>query len=77
MRVEVRFHAELLRVAPDGLARASVALADGARVSELLAAYPVLAGRRIVVGVNGELARPETELHDGDSVDLLTPMSGG
>ena len=77
MRVEVRLHAELLRYAPDGVGRSSLTLRDGAPVSELLASFAALAERRVVVGVNGELAKPETELREGDVVDLLTPMSGG
>jgi sulfur carrier protein ThiS len=77
MRVAVRFHAELVRYAPDGAARTVASLPHRARVADLLAAYPALAQRRLVVGVNGELATPETELREGDRVDLLTPMSGG
>jgi len=77
IRVAVRFHAELARFAPHGSQRASAELPDGARAADLVARYPALAQRRIVIGVNGELATAETVLHDGDSVDLLTPMSGG
>jgi molybdopterin converting factor small subunit len=77
IRVDVRFHAELARFAPHGSQQASAELPDCARVADLLARYPALEQRRIVIGVNGELATTETELHDGDAVDLLTPMSGG
>jgi molybdopterin converting factor small subunit len=77
IQVLVRFHAELARFAPDAGRQARLSLAAGATVGELVAAYPALGQRRIVVGLNGELASPETVLHDGDRVDLLTPMSGG
>jgi len=77
IRVAVRFHAELQRFAPNGSASLEAALPPGSRVEDLLARYPPLATRRIVIGLNGELAQPTAELHDGDHVDLLTAMSGG
>jgi molybdopterin converting factor small subunit len=46
-------------------------------VADLLERYPPLSQRRIVIGLNGELANRDTELHDGDHIDLLTAMSGG
>jgi molybdopterin converting factor small subunit len=42
----------------------------------MLARFEALRQRRIVVGLNGRLATPEVELHDGDQLDLLTSMSG-
>jgi molybdopterin converting factor small subunit len=77
MRVAVRFHAELARFAPEGAARTFASLSEASRVTDLLAMYPALAQRRIVIGVNGQLASADAELHDGDAVDLLTQMSGG
>ena len=73
----MRFHAELARYAPDSRGQVDESLPSGARVQDLLARYPPLAKRRIVVGVNGQLAAPDAELHDGDHIDLLTAMSGG
>ena len=77
IHVAVRFHAELARFAPGGAALLDQALPSGARVQDLLARYPPLTQRRVVIGLNGELATPQAELHDGDHVDLLTAMSGG
>jgi molybdopterin converting factor small subunit len=77
IHVEVRFHAELTRFAPGGQAQVHAALPSGARVQDLLARYPPLDQRRLVVGLNGELAKGDAELHDGDRVDLLTAMAGG
>ena len=39
--------------------------------------WEVEARQRIIVGVNGEAARPEQELIEGARIDLLTPMAGG
>lgn len=64
---------------------------EGATVAELLVelerAHPGLDGwilderdvlrRHINVFVNGELGGPETQLADGDRVDILPAISGG
>ena len=47
--------------------------------SELATEFPSLAGfqRSILVMVNHEYATKETELHDGDEVAFIPPVSGG
>ena len=77
IQVRVHFHAELTRYAPDQARQHFAALAPGSLVRDLLRQYPPLEVQRVVVGLNGVLATPEAELHDGDRVDLLTPMAGG
>jgi sulfur carrier protein ThiS len=76
--VNVTFFADLRRFLPrgaDGPQRYS--LADGATIADLLAALGLEYPAELTVAVDGELAGPETPLHDGADVMLLTPMEGG
>jgi molybdopterin converting factor small subunit len=77
IHVGVHFHAELTRFAPQQARQVRASLAAGSLVRDLLRAFKPLDQQRVVVGLNGELATLESELHDGDRVDLLTPMAGG
>lgn len=78
MKVDVHLHADLARLAPDASrGRISVDLPSAADVSVLLRALGVPEKRRIIVGVNDALAQADSELHDGDRVDVMTPMAGG
>jgi molybdopterin converting factor small subunit len=52
-------------------------LADAARVSDLFAALEIDRPSDAIVGVNGQLASPDSQLADGDEVTLVSPMSGG
>jgi sulfur carrier protein ThiS len=77
MRVEVHFHAELARLAPERRGVLTLDLPAGALVSDLLKQLPLDPERRIIVGLNGEAVQLEHELVDGARIDLLTPMAGG
>src|SRR6516225_3440441 len=77
MRVEVHLHAELARLAPEQRGVVTLDMPEGGRVADLLERLSIPAGRRIIIGLNGETAQPEQELVEGARVDLLTPMAGG
>lgn len=59
----------------------TIALSEGATVAGLLTAIartaPNASLRGIAVGVNSEYATSVTQLHEGDDVALLPPVSGG
>jgi len=77
MQVEVHLHAELARLAPEQRGVLKLDVPSGTRVADVLRRFALGKERRIIVGVNGEAARPEQELIDGARIDLLTPMAGG
>ena len=60
-----------------------VELPDGATVADLLDSLRVddsselLVWKSIAVSVNQQFAAANSELHDGDEVGLLPPVSGG
>ena len=66
-----------------GSGEISVELAEGSRVADLkdllAAEHPELERHwpRLAVAVDGELARPDTEIPEGAEVALLPPVSGG
>ena len=66
-----------------GRAEERVALEDGATVGvlweKLVARYARLSGYsgRLLYAVNQEFSTLETELHDGDEVAFIPPVSGG
>jgi sulfur carrier protein ThiS len=78
VHIEVHVHAGLLRFVPD-MTRGVVIqeFADGARVADVLASFGFPADRQIIVGVDGETARPDDLLRDGARVDLVPPIAGG
>jgi sulfur carrier protein ThiS len=77
MQVMVHLHAELVRLAPEHRGVLTMDLPDGALVADLLQQLSLESPERIIVGLNGEAARPDQELVDGARIDLLTPMAGG
>ena len=78
VRVEVHLHAELARLAPEARGVVSIEVPEGARVVDVLQRFALDRVRQpIIVGVNGESARPEQVLFEGARVDVLTPMAGG
>ena len=77
MRVEVHLHAKLARQAPEQVGALRLDMPVGARVGDVLDHFALGRERRIIVGVNGELATLEQELVEGARIDLLTPMAGG
>jgi sulfur carrier protein ThiS len=78
VHIEVHVHAGLLRFVPD-LTRGVVSreFPDGARVADVLASFGFPANRQIIVGVDGQSARPDDVLRDGARLDLVPPIAGG
>jgi sulfur carrier protein ThiS len=77
MQVQVNTFANLRDYAPGGRGRADLALPDGSRVADLLAALRLPPAVQAVVLVNGRPADDATPLCDGDEVTLFPPMEGG
>jgi molybdopterin synthase catalytic subunit len=76
MKVTVRLFAQLRERA--GRRELELDLPDGARVADALAALDDLAaGLPVVLAVNREYAGEADELHAGDELALIPPVSGG
>jgi molybdopterin converting factor subunit 1 len=81
MLVTVRYFAGHRDIA--GRSEERLELRQGATVASLwellVARYPRLAGYsgRLLYAVNQEFATLETELHEGDEVAFIPPVSGG
>ncbi|MBV9577825.1 MAG: MoaD/ThiS family protein [Chloroflexi bacterium] len=79
IRVEVHLHAGLVRYAPDASGRSTYQreFPDGARISDVVASFNLPVEGRIIIGLDGEAATPETALHEGARIDLVPPIAGG
>ncbi len=83
MRVTVRRHDsswEGMSGGPPGRwsgGRLEVDLPEGTTVADLIRLVRVDARLVALVAVNGRSAEPATALADGDSVDLVPPITGG
>lgn len=81
MQVTVRYFAGHRDIT--GRQQETLELPDGATVGtlwdELTARYPRLEPyrRRLLFAVNEEYGTPETELHSGDEIAFIPPVSGG
>jgi molybdopterin converting factor subunit 1 len=76
MHVRIRLFAGLRERA--GASEIELELPDGARVSDALDRMRSLTdGVRVVMAVNQEYASGEAELHAGDELALIPPVSGG
>jgi MoaE-MoaD fusion protein len=76
MHVRVRLFAMLRERA--GAEELGLELPDGARVQDALDRVESLThGIRVVMAVNQEYADPDDELHAGDELALIPPVSGG
>jgi len=74
----VALHADLRKYLPPGASGpVGVQLRGGATVADLLRALHIPEGETVTVGVNGELAGPETALASKDDVTMFSPMEGG
>jgi sulfur carrier protein ThiS len=76
--VTVTLFADLRRFLPpgvDGPHRRTVPA--GSTVRDLVAAIGIPADYELTVGLDGELASPDSLLRDGADVMLLSPMEGG
>jgi sulfur carrier protein ThiS len=78
MTVLVTFFADLRRYLPKGAdGPQKYVVPDGATVADLLKTIGVETALDITIAVDGDLADPETTLHEGADVMLLSPMEGG
>lgn len=81
MQIQVRYFAGHRDIT--GCTQEQVELAPGATVAtlweQLIARYPRLAPYRgrLLYAVNQDYGTPETELHDGDEIAFIPPVSGG
>ena len=81
MRVTVRLFARLRDIA--GTAEMQRDVEPGATIgavwNELAGEFPELAGyrRSISTALNADYARMDAEVHDGDEIGFLPPVSGG
>jgi molybdopterin converting factor subunit 1 len=81
MRVTVRLFARLRDIA--GTAEMPRDVEPGATIGavwqQLAGEFPALAdyGRSISTALNADYARMDAELHDGDEIGFLPPVSGG
>ena len=77
--VHVRLFASYREAA--GTNRLDTPLRSGARARDLIEllakTIPALARAPGLVAVNHSYVNPDTELHDGDEVALIPPVSGG
>ncbi len=70
--------ADLRRYLPRGAdGPQHLALVPGSTVADLLDAIGIPRDAELTAGVDGELARLDTVLHDGADVILISPMEGG
>lgn len=60
---------------PGSASRTEMDLADGTKAGELINQLNL--GQLAIVAINGEIADRDTELHEGDRIELLAPIAGG
>lgn len=81
MQIQVRYFAGHRDIT--GSSQEQLELEPGATVATLwellIARYPRLAPYRgrLLYAVNQDYGTPETELHDGDEIAFIPPVSGG
>jgi sulfur carrier protein ThiS len=77
MRIRVVPYAELRRLLPKGDDALWLDLPDGATVGDALRTLQIVTEERLIVGLDGAYATPETPLHADAELTLVTPMMGG
>ena len=78
MRVKLIPYAELRRqVLPQGGDARWIEVPDGSTVADVLHALNLKTEDRLIVGLDGVYATPDTPLHDNATLTLVTPMQGG
>lgn len=79
MTITVHLHSKLMVETAEGLARRlDVVLVEGSTVTELIAQLKIsIEPEMLLIGINGNVAKLEDKLHEGDHVHLMLPVSGG
>ena len=75
MRITVKYFGYLVDYG--GGREVVVEAPEGARVRDVVRLPPDVSLEDLVILVNGRPARPDTILHDGDTVSVLPHISGG
>jgi len=75
--IYLTLHGDVRRFRPKDAPDRAPCTVPGGTVADLLALLPLRPGEQVIVAVNGEVATPQTVLHEGDEVLLSTPMEGG
>jgi sulfur carrier protein ThiS len=78
MRVRIIPYAELRRqLLPRGQDTLWLDVPDGTTVGDLVRQLDVKVTDRLIVGLDGSYAPPNTPLHENAELTLVTPMEGG
>lgn len=77
MQVRVVPYAELRRLLPGADDVLWLEMPEGATVGDALRQLNVVTEERLIIGLDGEYATPETRLHAGAELTLITAMMGG
>jgi molybdopterin converting factor small subunit len=77
MRIEVELIAFIQKYAPDGKSVFDMDLPEGATVTTVVKKLGIPNTEPRLTLINGGHTTDDTELHDGDTLVLLTPVEGG
>ncbi len=77
MKIEVELIAFIQKYAPDGKSVFDMDLENGATVSTVVKKLAIPDTEPRISLINGGHTTDDTELHDGDTLVLLTPVEGG
>ena len=77
MHIEVELIAFIQKYAPDGKSVFDMDLNDGATISTVAEKLAIPDTEPRISLINGAHTTDDNELHDGDTLVLLTPVEGG
>lgn len=77
MRLTVHLFGDLRRYLPKGQDPLRLDMAEGATVSALLSHLGIDPGEVWVVRANKQVISEDSDLHDGDVVEVFEPIGGG
>ena len=77
MKIEVELIAFIQKYAPDGKPVFDMELEDGATAATVVNRLNIPSSEPRLTLINGSHAKDDTQLHDGDTLVLLTPVEGG
>ncbi|HYU18319.1 MAG TPA: MoaD/ThiS family protein [Chloroflexota bacterium] len=77
MRVRVVPYAELRRLLPARHEELWLEVPEGATVGDALRILGLVTEERLIIGLDGRYATPDTPLHTDAELTLVTPMMGG
>jgi molybdopterin converting factor small subunit len=77
MRIEVELIAFIQKYAPDGKNVFDMDLPEGATVTTVVEKLGIPKTEPRLTLINGAHTTDDNELHDGDTLVLLTPVEGG